>query len=376
MIDSNDVTKALNVLHEAFFASDTRKAHIFVIGVGTVGGVLLEQIAKQAEFLLKEHAIELKLAGLANSRKMLIREEGIDLGAWKKGLAESEEKMDVGVFLSRMKAANLHNSIFVDNTASADIAGLYEEVLSANISVVTPNKIAAASSYARYRKLKQTALRYGVHYLFETNVGAGLPVIGTLNDLVRSGDRIHRIDAVLSGTLNFIFNHFKAGTKFHDIVRQAQAEGYTEPDPRIDLSGVDVMRKILILARESGFEMELEDISADHFLPEPCRDTASIDDFYAKLEVHAEDFDRLREAADAKGHRLKYTATFAEGKATVGLRAYASDHPLYELQGKDNIVLFQTDRYPDQPLVVKGAGAGAEVTAMGILADIIRIVNH
>lgn len=374
VIQSSDVTKALNVLHEAFFEADTHKAHLFVVGVGTVGKVLLEQIAAQQEFLLEEYGIELRIAALANSRKMCFDLGGIPLDGWQQSL-EGGEPMEIGTFLARMKGANLHNSIFLDNTASADIAGLYEEVLAANISVVTPNKVAASSSYERYLALKQTAKRYGAKYLFETNVGAGLPVIGTLSDLVRSGDRIHRIDAVLSGTLNFIFNHFQKGVAFHEVVRRAQAEGYTEPDPRIDLSGVDVMRKILILARESGRKMELDEIALQSFLPPACRDTADIPAFYEALEAAGAHFDGLLAEADAKGERLKFVATLEGDKAHVGLRSFKQGHPFYELHGKDNIVLFQTDRYRDQPLVVKGAGAGAAVTAMGLFADIIRVVN-
>lgn len=375
VIRTGDVTKALNVLHEAFFESDTRKAHLFVIGVGTVGKVLLEQIAAQQAFLKEEHGIELRVAGMANSRKMRFSDAGLDLGDWKRDLEEEGEEMEIGEFLKRMKGANLHNSIFLDNTANADIAGLYEEILSANISVVTPNKVAASSSQDRYLRLKRTAKRYGVKFLFETNVGAGLPVIGTLNDLVRSGDRIHRIDAVLSGTLNFLFNHFKKGVPFHEVVQRAQDEGYTEPDPRIDLSGIDVMRKILILARESGRQMELSDISLESFLPEACRDTADIPAFYQSLQDNGAHFDALLAEADAKGERLKFVATLDGKAAKVGLQSFKQGHPFYELHGKDNIVLFQTDRYPDNPLVVKGAGAGAAVTAMGIFADIIRVVN-
>ena len=374
VIRSTDVTKALNVLHEAFFENDTRKAHLFVVGVGNVGTVLLGQIAVQQKFLKEMHGIELRVAGLANSRKMLFSERGIDLSDWKGALREGEE-MDIRAYLQRMKAANLHNSIFLDNTASHDIASLYEEVLSSNISVVTPNKVAASSEYDRYQRLKQTAKRYGVKFLFETNVGAGLPVIGTLNDLVRSGDRIHRIDAVLSGTLNFLFNNFQQGTVFHEIVRRAQDEGYTEPDPRIDLSGIDVMRKILILARESGRKMELDDISLKSFLPAACQDTADIPAFYKALEENGAHFDALLAEADAKGERLKFVATMEGDTARAELVSFPQGHPFYELHGKDNIVLFTTDRYQDQPLVVKGAGAGAAVTAMGIFADIIRVVN-
>ncbi|MEM0998287.1 MAG: bifunctional aspartate kinase/homoserine dehydrogenase I [Bacteroidota bacterium] len=374
VIEAGDAGKALNVLHEAFF-TDTVKAHLFIVGVGTVGRVLLTQIAEQQPWLLDQLGVDLKVVALANTRKIAFSEIGIDLADWKTQLENSAQAMSMGEFVRQMQAANLHNSIFIDNTASAEVAQFYPQILRANISVVTPNKIAASSGYAHYRTLKQTAQRYGVKYLFETNVGAGLPVIGTLKDLIRSGDRIHRIEAVLSGTLNFLFNHFKAGTRFVDIVQQAKAEGYTEPDPRIDLSGVDVMRKILILAREAGYEMEMADIALKSFLPPECQETESIEDFYAQLEAHADHFDALRQAADDKAERLKVAAVLDAGQASVELRSYPQGHPFFELHGKDNIVLFTTDRYREQPLVVKGAGAGAEVTAMGIFADIIRVVN-
>lgn len=374
VLKTRDVSKALNVLHEAFF-SNSVKAHLFIVGAGTVGKVLLQQIEAQQQWLRHELGVDMVVVALANSRKMLFREAGIPLEAWKEEIEKEGEPMGMEDFVARIRSLNLHNSIFVDNTASADIPRHYQNILSSNISIVTPNKIASSSSFADYRNLKQTAQRYGVKFFFETNVGAGLPVIGTLNDLVRSGDRIHRIEAVLSGTLNFLFNHFVEGSLFHEIVQRAQDEGYTEPDPRIDLSGVDVVRKILILAREAGYEMEMEDVTLKSFLPEPCRDTADIPDFYRKLEAHAADFDAIRWEADAKGERLKVAAVLDHGKASVELRSYPSGHPFFELHGKDNIVLFTTDRYQEQPLVVKGAGAGAEVTAMGIFADIIRVVN-
>ena len=375
VISASDSRKALNVLHESFFSFPTRKANLFVVGVGTVGSVLLEQLTAQVDALRESLGIEVRLCGLANSKKRVVNPDGIPFANWANALQNDGVASDSAGFVEAMKAANLHNSIFIDNTANEGVADLYEGILQSSIHIVTPNKIAASRSYQSYVHLKQTARRYGVKYLFETNVGAGLPVIGTLNDLVRSGDKVHRIQAVLSGTLNFIFDTFKQGTKFHEIVRLAQDGGYTEPDPRIDLSGKDVMRKILILARESGHALEMEDIQAEDFMPSSCLASDSIDGFYAELEKHEAHFNQLLAEADQSGHKLKYVATFAEGKAKVGLEAVDAAHPFYNLSGKDNIVLFTTDRYDEQPLVIKGAGAGAAVTAMGVFADIMRIVN-
>lgn len=375
VIEAADVKKALNVLHESFFLSQTRKANLFIVGVGTVGKALLNQIRSQQAHLLKHLNIEVRVVALANSRKMVFDEQGIDLENWEEALASAELKMDRATFESHMFAANLHNSIFIDNTAEYSVAEWYEGILQQSISMVTPNKIAASSDYAQYVRLKETARKFGVKYLFETNVGAGLPVISTLTDLMQSGDRVRRIEAVLSGSLNFIFNNFVAGTQFHEIVKQAGVEGYTEPDPRIDLSGLDVRRKILILARESGLQMELEDISAEPFMPAPCNETDSVPHFFEQLEAHAVEFETMRAATEAKGEKFKFVATLDGDQAQVGLKSVGEEHPFFHLYGKDNVVLFYTDRYPDQPLVVKGAGAGAEVTASGIFADLIRIVN-
>lgn len=306
---------------------------------------------------------------------MYFDQDGIDLSKWKDLLVSSELKMDNEAFIQSIQDMNLRNSVFVDNTASADIAGLYNGILSKNISVVTPNKIACASSYENYQELKNTAREYKSKFYYETNVGAGLPVITTLQDLIKSGDKVNRIEAVLSGSLNFIFNNFKPGVKFVDIVKQAGVEGYTEPDPKIDLSGVDVMRKILILIRECGVEAELEDIAADSFIPEECMKTKTNEEFYAKLEEYEDHFQDLVKRAEENNARLKVVATYDNGKASVGLKEITKSHPFYILEGSDNIVLFNTNRYDDQPLVIKGAGAGAAVTAMGIFADIMRIAN-
>jgi aspartokinase/homoserine dehydrogenase 1 len=271
----------------------------------------------------------------------------------------------------------MRNSIFVDCTASNEIPKLYDRILRNSISVVTPNKVACSSDFDSYLDLKKTATRYQAKFLFETNVGAGLPVISTLSDLLKSGDRITKIQAVLSGTLNFLFNTYDGSQKFSDVVKQAKAEGYTEPDPRLDLSGVDVMRKILILARESGHKLELEDIGNEPFVPEECMNTDSLDDFYAMLDKHDDVFKKMYQKAADAGKRIKYVATFErDGKqAQTGLQTFGREHPFFELDGKDNIVLFYTKRYSEQPLVVKGAGAGAAVTASGIFADVMRITS-
>lgn len=372
VINEKDVKKALNVLHEEFFETPTKQLNLFVAGVGNVGRKLLEQIQQQKQFLNEELGLNVRVVGLANSKKMAFNEEGFDLTNWKAEL-DKGEAMQLGAFAKHAKAKNMRNSVFVDNSASEEVAKIYSEFLKNNISVVTCNKIAAASEYENYRKLKREARAHNVSFLFETNVGAGLPIIGTLNDMVRSGDRVRKIEAVLSGSLNFIFNNFKTGVSFEEIVRQAQTEGYTEPDPRIDLTGTDVKRKILILIRESGVAMEMNDIASDPFMPADCLD-GTVDNFFSKLKEHKQVFDDIYKEAEAKGEKLKFVATYNDGKASVGLRSVAPDHPLYKLDGKDNIVLFTTDRYPDQPLIVKGAGAGAEVTASGIFADIIKTV--
>lgn len=371
VINKADIRKALNVMHETFFETPLKQINLFIAGVGNVGGKLLEQLQQQEHYLRNELGLQVRVIGLANSKHTLVAETGIVLDDWRTQLA-SGAHLSTGDFVQQIKALNLRNSVFVDNTASADIAAVYHEFLQHGISVVTCNKIACSSDYAYYKKLKDLARKYNASFLFETNVGAGLPVINTLNDLIRSGDKVHSIEAVLSGSLNFVFNHFVNGTSFREVVKAAQDEGYTEPDPRIDLSGKDVMRKILILARESGAAIEMDEITNYSFLPGACLDAPSVADFYETLDVHAGHFQGLREAAAAEGKRLKFVARYEDGKASVGLQSVGVDHPFYKLEGKDNIVLYSTSRYKDQPLIVKGAGAGADVTASGIFADIIR----
>ncbi len=375
VVDKKNLSKSLNSLHESFFLSDLRKFNLFMIGVGNVGKSFLSQIQKQQEFLANAFQVNLNISGLANSRKMYFSDDSIDLDNWEQLLESDGKAMTLDSFTDTMAGMNLRNSIFIDCTASEEIPKLYEKILSNSISVVTPNKIACSSDFNTYLGLKKTATKYRARFLFETNVGAGLPVVSTVSDLLKSGDRIHKIQAVLSGTLNFLFNTYDATQKFSDVVKEAKAAGYTEPDPRLDLSGKDVMRKILILARESGYKLELDDIQNNPFVPEECMNTDSIESFYEKLDEYDEVFQNIYKKASEEGKRIKYVATFEQGEAKTGLESFGPEHPFYELHGKDNIVLFQTSRYPEQPLVVKGAGAGAEVTASGIFADIMRITS-
>ncbi len=376
VIAYDDVKKAVNVLHEAFFEATTYKQlNVFVVGTGNVGKKLIAQIEQQQPFLLEHFNIQMRITGVANSKKMLFGSNGnaVNIATWKKDLMEAET-MDLSHFIKTVISKNLRNSVFVDVTANEVVANAYLQLLEKSISVVACNKVAASSAYSNYIKLKYTAKEFNTLYLFETNVGAGLPVIGTLSDLRKSGDVVNKIGAVLSGTLNFVFNHYDGTKPFAQIVRQAQDEGYTEPDPRLDLGGTDVMRKILILAREAGETLEMEDITNNGFLPASCF-AGSVDDFYSEMEKHEAHFKELYHDAKSKNCKLKFVAQYENGKASVGLQHVTPDSDFYHLYGKDNVVLFYTQRYPEQPLVVKGAGAGADVTASGVFADIIRVAR-
>lgn len=370
VIDSRDVKKALNVLHEEFFEATVKQINLYICGSGNVGRILIHQLRTQQAYLKQQLQIQLRVIGIANSRQAIIEEDGLDLKNWEALLAAAPAT-NIQTYREIIIRQNLRNSVFVDVTASEEVAKVYNGLLERSISVVACNKIAASSGYAYYRQLKDTARSFHTAYLFETNVGAGLPVIGTLNDLIRSGDKIVRIEAVLSGTLNFVFNHYDGTKTFAQVVRQAQEEGYTEPDPRLDLSGKDVMRKIMILAREAGHELETDDIANHAFLPEVCMQ-GSVADFYNHMEQQEQHFRKLYEEAKSQDCKLKFVASLENGKAAVSLQQITPENDLYHLYGKDNVVLFYTERYPEQPLVIKGAGAGAAVTASGVFADILR----
>ncbi|WP_394973192.1 bifunctional aspartate kinase/homoserine dehydrogenase I [uncultured Croceitalea sp.] len=374
VIRKEDVKKALNTLHEAFFEENIKQLNLFIMGVGNVGARFLEQIKKQRKYLKTELKLNIRVIAISNSRTMVFNEDGISLKNWEEELGKGEVA-DKNSFIEKVNSINYRNSIFVDNTASKEVAETYAAYLNNSISVVTCNKIACSSDYLAYKELKQLAKKYNAPFLFETNVGAGLPILDTLKHLIASGDKINKIQAVLSGSLNFVFNNFDDKTTFHDVVKQAQEEGYTEPDPTIDLSGIDVMRKILILARESGYQLEIDEITNESFLPDESLHTNSNEAFFESLKKYENNFQERYKTATEKGCKLKYVAQFKNGKASVGLQEIPEGHDFYNLEGSDNIVLFFTERYPNQPMIIKGAGAGADVTASGIFADIIRIGN-
>ena len=375
VISVHDVKKAINVLHEEFFETVYKEINLFIAGVGNVGSKLVAQLQQQQQYLLQNMRIKINVAGLANSKKMLINDQGIDLDKWKE-LLDAGQPMDMSEYIKILQTKNLRNTVFADVTANEMLAAVYDKLLEKSISVVACNKVACSSGYDYYKKLKKLSGEFNAKFLFETNVGASLPIISTLNDLVRSGDKVHKMEAVLSGTLNFVFNNYDGKKSFASVVKQAQNEGYTEPDPRLDLSGKDVMRKIMILAREAGEHIEMEDIDNNSFMPAACME-GSVEDFYKSMEVHEEHFKKLYNEAAKTGNKLKFVASYTPSgdrgvKASVGLQHINPQHDFYHLYGKDNIVLFYTDRYTDQPLVIKGAGAGAAVTASGVFADIIR----
>ena len=370
VIRAADVRKAINVVHEVFFEAVVKQVNLFILGPGNVGRKLLEQLARQQVHLLEKLGLQVRVVAIASSRHCLVNDEGVDLAAWPAALAQAPP-LDLAQFAALIIGRNLRNSILVDVTANPAAAGIYADLLAKSVAVVACNKVACSSDYAQYARLKGLSKEFNASFLFETNVGAALPIIGTLNDLTRSGDVVRRMEAVLSGTLNFVFNNYDGTRPFAEVVRQAQTEGYTEPDPRLDLSGSDVARKILILAREAGEVMEMDDIQIDTFLPAACL-AGDVEEFYTQLAAHEAHFRALYDAATAAGTRLKFVARYAAGRAAVGLQTVAPGHDLYDLRGKDNVVLFYTDRYAEQPLVVKGAGAGAEVTASGVFADIVR----
>ena len=375
VVPLEDESKSLNALHESFFLSDTKELHLFMVGVGLIGSTLIEQIKKQSLYLKEKQSLEIKIIALANSKKMVFDENGIDLNNWDNKLTNSQLKSDLSVFVKKMKDLNLSNTIFIDNTADKNISNFYEDILDSSISISTPNKIATSSSFIKYQRLKNISEKRGVQFLYETNVGAGLPVLTTLKDLINSGDRIIKIEGVLSGSLSFIFNSFKSGSKFSDIVKKAKDLGFTEPDPRIDLNGIDVRRKIIILAREAGYPLEAEDVKIENILPKACQDADSVDSFFIEMEKENDSFEQLRYNAEQQDKELRFVAKIENGLASISLLSVDTDHPFYNLSGSDNMIIFTTERYKERPLVIRGPGAGAEVTAAGVFAEVISVGN-
>lgn len=376
VIDENDEHKAVNVIHERFFQTSIKKVHLFIAGIGNVGSQFLNILEKQQPVFMQDFQTELKIVGVANSRKHLLNRDGIQAGDVGEINDSGKDHSAIAEFAEAAKAMNLRNSIFIDNTASEEVSLLYPGLFEKSISVVTCNKFAGSSSTASYQNLKKLTREKNCHFQYETSVAAALPVIKTMQDLLHSGDKIKKIEAVLSGSLNFIFNNYNGSKPFADIVQQAKDEGYTEPDPRIDLTGLDVMRKILILARESGYTLELSDVQFKGFLPEVTLKANSTADFIEALRKEETYFKNLYDTSNNKGCRLKVVAGLDNGKLSVSLQQIPADSPFYHLDGKDNIVSITTTRYQPEPLIVKGAGAGAEVTASGVFSDLIYIVNH
>lgn len=374
VVHGDYLRKSLNVIHDSFFLSEFKELNLFICGVGTVGGMLIEQIRSQQEKLMQTHRLKLNVVGIASSHKAIFSRAGIDLATYREQLEASPESNPERL-RDGIVGMNIFNSVFVDCTASKDVASLYQTFLDHNISVVAANKVAASSSYDIYRRLKTTALQRGVKYLFETNVGAGLPIIGTINDLVSSGDRILKIEAVLSGTLNFIFNAISETVPFSETVRLAKEMGYSEPDPRIDLSGQDVVRKLVILTREAGYKAEQEEVVKNLFVPDEMF-AGSLEDFWRKLPELDADFEERRRVLASEGKRWRFVAKMENGRMSVGLQEVDSRHPFYGLEGSNNIVLLTTERYHEYPMLIQGYGAGAEVTAAGVFANIMSTANN
>ncbi len=408
VISINDEAKALNALHDTFFLSQTKSINLFLVGPGLIGKTFLKQLKNQQEKLKVDYFTTIKVIGLINTKKMFmehsrqsplvsetssrdevygqtmtesatakrIDENGINLDKWEDFLTDKGEESNINSFIQEMKNLNLPNSIFIDSTASDEIVNHYVDVLNSNISIVTPNKKANTKDYKFYLQLKESAQKNNVKFYYETNVGAGLPIINTIKDLVSSGDRIYKIEGILSGTLSYIFNSFTNKKKFSDIIFEARKKGYTEPDPREDLNGNDVARKLLILARESGYKLELKDIKVENLILPKLRKTKDIKEFFNQLKDYDDYFEKIRQQEEKEGKVLRYIAKYESGKATVCLQSIANDHPFYHLQGSDNIIAIYTDNYNVRPLIIQGPGAGAEVTAAGVFADVLRIANY
>ena len=374
VVTIESLRKTLNVIHDSFFLSDYQVLNIFLAGTGLVGSNLVEQIRMQQERLKKDKSLQLKIIGITNSRHYIVDREGIDLSTYRERLDASENEATPEAFRDEILSMNMFNSVFVDCTASADVAGIYKSLLDHNVSVVAANKIAASSEYSRYQDLKETARRRGIKYLFETNVGAGLPIINTINDLINSGDRILKIEAVVSGTLNFIFDEMNENVSLSKAILMAREAGYAEPDPRIDLSGTDVVRKLVILSREAGYAVEQDDVEKHLFIPEKYFE-GSLEEFWKNIPELDGEFETRRKALAAAGKCWRFIATMDSGKTEVGLKEVDSDSPFYHLEGSNNVILITTERYKEYPMQIKGYGAGASVTAAGVFADIISIAN-
>ena len=374
VVDSRWLRKSLNVIHASFFLSEYQVLNLFICGIGTVGGSLIEQIHSQRQRLMQENGLQLNVVGIADAKQMLFTREGIELSDFRTVLHQQGQPANVERMKEEIIGMNIFNSVFVDCTASADVASIYQELLKHNVSVVAANKIAASSAYDNYKTLKQIARQRGVKYLFETNVGAGLPIINTINDLIHSGDKILKIEAVLSGTLNFIFNRISADVPFSRTIRMAQEERYSEPDPRIDLSGKDVIRKLVILAREAGYRLEQEDVEKHLFVPDEYFQ-GSLENFWEKVPQLDADFEARRQRLEAEHKHWRFVAKLENGKASVGLQEVGMGHPFYGLEGSNNIILLTTERYKEYPMMIQGYGAGAGVTAAGVFADIMSIAN-
>ena len=374
VVNKKLLRKSLNVIHDSFFLSEYQVLNLFICGIGTVGHSLITQIESQREKLMRENGLQLNVVGIANSKKGLFTREGINLHDYKSQLLEKGKDCDLNVLLNEVTGMNIFNAVFVDCTANSGVASIYEQLLQHNISVVAANKIAASSPYENYIKLKLTAHQRGVKFLFETNVGAGLPIIKTINDLIHSGDKILKIEAVLSGTLNYIFNSLSAETTLSKAIAEAKQKGFSEPDPRIDLSGKDVIRKLVILGREAGYRLDQEDVEKHLFIPDQLME-GSLDDFWKHIPELDADFETRRQHLAEQGKRWRFVARLFEGKATVGLEEVASNHPFYGLESSNNIILLTTERYHEYPMMIQGYGAGASVTAAGVFADIMSIAN-
>ena len=373
IISKKDLAKGLNTVHSAFFEELTKTLNVFIVGLGNIGKTLLKQIESQYIFLSEQNNIDIKLVGLANTKKMYIKEEGISMQNWEDEFLQNGEPANLSRFIENMGEMNLPNCVFIDNTASPVPTTYYADVFKKNISIVTCNKIANSGTYANYKLLKDTAKAYGVEFYYETNAGAGLPIIRVLKDLMLSGDEIVKIEAILSGTISYIFNNFKGEVSFHDVVKQAQEAGFTEPDPRDDLGGVDFMRKMLILGRDAGYPLEAEDVDLGAILPEACLKADSVESFYQSLLDEAAYFEKMKEKAASENKAIRYIGSLEYGKVKIGIQYVDQGHPFYALSGSDNIISFTTKRYKDTPLVVKGPGAGAEVTAGGVFADLVNV---